>query len=95
MLDDFAASFSQADVVLLPDIYFVRDSEQARTEINALQLADKINANSGQAYYLGDFESIIQRLCDELNEGDMVVTMGAGNVWEVADELICRLRRNR
>jgi len=95
MLDDFAASFGQADIVLLPDIYFVRDSEQSRKEVNAGQLADKINARGGRADYLGDFESIIQQLCDELHEGDMVITMGAGNVWEVADELIRRLRRNR
>ena len=95
MLEDFAASFGQADIVLLPDIYFVRDSEQSRKEVNAGQLADKINARGGRAHYLGDFESIIQQLCDESDEGDMVITMGAGNVWEVADELIRRLRRNR
>ena len=93
-MDDFAASFSQADVVLLPDIYFVRDSEQSRHEVSARQLADKIKQNGGQAYYLGDFEHIIGRLAEDAKQGDLVVTMGAGNVWEVADGLIQRLREH-
>jgi UDP-N-acetylmuramate--alanine ligase len=95
MLDDFARSFSQADVVLLPDIYFVRDSEQSRHEVNAGQLAEKINRNGREALYLGDFEKILQHLCRHSAPGDLVVTMGAGDIWKVADELICRLGTNR
>lgn len=91
-LDDFAVSFGQADVVLLPDIYFVRDSEKSRRQVSAEQLAQKINLNGRRAEYLGEFSSIIDYLADEVQEDDLVVTMGAGDVWEVADGLICRLR---
>jgi len=94
MLEDFARSFSQADVVLLPDIYFVRDSEQLRHEVNAGQLAEKINGNGREALYLGDFEKILQHLCRHSEPGDVVVTMGAGDIWKVADELIRRLGTN-
>ena len=90
LLDDFAVSFGRADVVLLPDIYFVRDSEQCSREISAGKLAEKINISGGKAEYLKDFETIIDRLCADSRPGDLIVTMGAGNIWEVADELICR-----
>ncbi len=94
-LDEFALSFQQADVVLLPDIYFVRDSEKMRRIVNAEQLAERINDNHGYARYLGDFMQIIDVLVQEVAPGDMVLTMGAGDVWKVADEFICRLGNDR
>jgi len=93
-LEEFALSFRQANIVLLPDIYFVRDSEQSRHEVNARQLAERINRNGGQAKYLGDFPRILEELCGEVKAGDLVITMGAGNIWKLADEFICRLRGN-
>ena len=91
LLHEFAASFRHADVVLLPDIYFVRESEQQRKEINAEMLARLIDANGQKAYYLKDFDGIIDTLCRELQPNDLVVTMGAGDIWKLADELIRRL----
>lgn len=90
-LSEFASSFRWADIVLLPDIYFVRESEQLRREVNAGQLADRINENGGEARYMGEFDNIVNTLAREVQAGDVVVTMGAGDVWKVADELICRL----
>jgi len=90
-LSEFALSFGKADVVLLPDIYFVRDSETMRAEITAGRLAERIAAEGGRAKYLGDFESILEYLCGEVKSGDVVVTMGAGDVWKLADEFVCRL----
>jgi len=94
LLSEFASSFGGADVVLLPDIYFVRESEQLRREVNADQLAQQINANKGHAEYLGEFNRILDRLCTETQAGDVVVVMGAGDIWKLADELIYRLGRD-
>ena len=80
------------DQVLLPEIYFVRDSEQMKQQVSAWQLAEKIRQNGGSAQYLENFENILTYLTGKLTRGDMVVTMGAGDIWKVADELICRLR---
>ncbi len=91
-LDDFAASFEVADVVLLPDIYFVRDSEALKRQVNAQQLADKIRIHGKEARYLGAFPAIVDCLCNSVLDGDVIVTMGAGNVWEVADEFIRRFK---
>jgi UDP-N-acetylmuramate--alanine ligase len=90
-LSEFSLSFGKADVVLLPEIYFVRDSETMRAEIHAGRLAERIVAEGGRAEYLGDFEKILEYLHGEVRAGDVVVTMGAGDVWKLADELICRL----
>ncbi|MBN1846473.1 MAG: UDP-N-acetylmuramate--L-alanine ligase [Sedimentisphaerales bacterium] len=95
LLQEFAGSFAAADVVLLPDIYFVRDSETSRRQVNAAMLAERIAAQGQQALYLGDFSRIAEFLIASVQPGDVVVTMGAGDVWKLADELICRLGRDR
>jgi len=94
-LDEFAASFTLADKAIIPEIYFVRDSECSRSEVNAEILAERICAEGTDAEYVGSFEAICERLEKELSTGDLVVTMGAGDVWKVADEYIQRLGRNR
>ncbi len=92
LLDDFATSFRQADRIILPEIYFVRDSEKECREINAEALAEKIRENGGHCDFLSDFQQILDMLQRELCPGDIVVTMGAGDIWKIADELIYRLR---
>ena len=94
LLDDFAGSFGEADVVLLPDIYFVRDSEASRREITAAMLAERIALGHGRAYYLESFNRIVEHLVEQAKSGDVVITMGAGDIWKLADELIRRLRRD-
>jgi UDP-N-acetylmuramate--alanine ligase len=94
-LDEFAAAFASADKVIVPEIYFVRDSEASRNEVNAAMLADRIRAEGTEAAYIGAFDAICDHLESQLCAGDLVVTMGAGDVWKVADEYIQRLGRNR
>jgi len=94
-LDEFAGSFALADRAIIPEIYFVRDSEHSRSEVNAEILADRICAEGVEAEHIGTFEAVCDHLEKELRAGDLVVTMGAGDVWKVADEYIQRLRRNR
>ena len=94
-LDEFAASFTLADTAIIPEIYFVRDSELSRSEVNAEILADRIRAQGTDARYVASFETVCDHLERELRAGDLVVTMGAGDVWKVADEYIQRLGRHR
>ncbi len=94
LLDDFAESFALADVTIVPDIYFVRDSEQSRNEVNARVLVDRIQENGSDALFIDSFERIGEYLKDNVLPGDLVVTMGAGDVWKVADEFIQWLGRD-
>jgi UDP-N-acetylmuramate--alanine ligase len=88
LLKDFARSFGAADEVILPDIYFVRDSAREKDHISASDLAAQIRLNGGTAQYLQTFERIIHHLQEHLRDGDLLVTMGAGDVWEIANEIV-------
>ena len=92
LLEDFARSFEQADVVVVPEIYFVRDSEAERRRIHAADLVERIAACGGSAEHIASFDAIAQRLIAGVGPGDLLITMGAGDIWKLADELVRRLR---
>ena len=94
LLEEFAASFSDADMVLVPEIFSARDTEASRNAVNAGILADRIRGRGTEAQYLGTFGAVCDCLEQNVCPGDVVITMGAGDVWKVADEYIQRLRRN-
>ncbi len=87
LLEDFAASFAAADETVVPDIYFVRDSEDEKQRVSSGDLVDRIERNGQRARYIPDFPSIVEHLRHTLRGGDVMVTMGAGNVWEIGKEL--------
>ncbi len=91
LLNDFARSFGVADRLLVPDIYFVRDSEQMRDAVCSEDLVKRVHANGGDATYLPKLEDITQYIVDNIRSGDVVLTMGAGDVWKISDELVRRL----
>jgi len=88
LLNDFATAFKDADETIVPDIYFVRDSESERQAINSNDLVSRIEQNGQKATHLPTFAQILSHLKAELREGDVLVTMGAGNVWEIARDLV-------
>lgn len=88
LLEDFAASFAAADLTIVPDIYFVRDSESERHSVSSGDLVDRINKNGHQALHLPEFKEIVEHLRNNVAAGDLVVTMGAGNVWEIGRDLV-------
>ena len=92
LLDDFAQSFKLADVTIVPDIYFVRDSLESKKEINADILAGRIREQNSESVHIDGFGKICDYLQENVKPGELVVTMGAGDVWKVADEYIRRLR---
>jgi UDP-N-acetylmuramate--alanine ligase len=94
LLDDFAESFKLADVTIVPEIYFVRDSEASKKEVNSQILVEKIRANKSDAVFIDSFAGICDYLQKNVTAGDLVITMGAGDIWKVADEYIQRLREN-
>lgn len=90
LLEDFAASFAEADFVLVPDIYFVRDSQTERLKVSSQDLVERLKARGKEAVYLPSFEEISDCLLKVLKPGDVLLTMGAGNVDEVAREILQR-----
>jgi UDP-N-acetylmuramate--alanine ligase len=94
LLDDFAESFKLADITIVPEIYFVRDSLAEKKEINARMLVERMREGGTEALFIDSFEKICDYLKKKVSPGDLVVTMGAGDIWKVADEYIQWLREN-
>ena len=88
LMEQFAVSFSQADVVIVPDIYFVRDSQQERQAVTAADLVDRLITQGVRAEHMHPFDAIVDRLQNMARPGDLIVTMGAGNVWQIARQLL-------
>ena len=94
LLDDFTESFKLADLTIVPEIYFVRDSLESKTQINARILVEKIKAAGSEALFIDCFGAICDYIKSNARPGDVIVTMGAGDIWKVADEYIQWFRRN-
>lgn len=83
LLDEFATSFGHADVVIVPQIYFVRDSQVEKHKVSSADLVDRLRARGVRAMHLYPFEAIIEQLENLCRPGDLLVVMGAGPVWQV------------
>jgi UDP-N-acetylmuramate--alanine ligase len=82
-LNEFATSFEHADIVIVPHIYFVRDSEIEKHRVSSADLVDKLRAKGVRAMHLYPFEAIIEQLENLCRPGDLLVVMGAGPVWKI------------
>jgi UDP-N-acetylmuramate--alanine ligase len=87
-MNEFAASFSEADVVIVPHIFFSRDSEAERRAVTAGDLVDRLRGRDVHALHLYPFAAIVEYLRHSARPGDLIVTMGAGDVWKIARDLL-------
>ncbi len=88
LLEQFATSFSAADLVIVPHIYFVRDSEEDKRAVSAEDLVNKLTRRGVQALHIDAFDGITAWLSAHTHAGDLVVVMGAGPVWQVAHDFL-------
>lgn len=88
LLDQFAQSFGEADVVLVPPIYFVRDTEREKDLVSSEDLVAKLRDRGVEAHAFAGFEQIVERLSGTVRGGDVVVVMGAGPVWKIGRGLL-------
>ncbi len=62
LLEEFAQAFSQADIVIVPHIYFVRDSEIEKPKVSAADLVDRLREKGLRAMHLYPFDAIVEHL---------------------------------
>lgn len=87
---DFALCFNNADVLFILDIYAA--SESPIEGITAETLTDNIRQYGHKdVRYIGDIDIAAEVAVEEAREGDVVVTLGAGNVTRLSDEIIALL----
>lgn len=88
LLEEFGAAFTDADETIIPNIYFVRDSEEDKQAVHATDLVARIAGNGRKARHIAEFAEIVGVLKQELRPGDLMVTLGAGTIWEVGRDLV-------
>lgn len=85
--EEFSKAFSEADVIILTDIYSA--GESAIPEINGRELARLIAEEEKRSVeYFDSLDGIAEYLVEIVQPGDIVLTMGAGDVFKVGEELV-------
>jgi len=92
LMEDFAGSFNEVDEVIIPPVYAAREVAGPPHAQGSAELADRIHQRGQHARHLATLAEVTEHLMGNVEPGDLVLTMGAGDVWKVADELVTRIR---
>mgnify|MGYP001593762143 CR=1 FL=1 len=85
-LDQFGDSFHHVDRVLVLDIY--TSAREREASVTAEDLVTAINRASGNAQLTHTHADALKELLEHENEIDILITMGAGDVYKIADHLV-------
>ena len=85
-LDEFAQALSKADKVVLADIYAAREVDPG--DISSADIMEKIKELGTEAYYFPTFDEIENFLLKNCVTGDLLITMGAGDIVKVGESLL-------
>jgi UDP-N-acetylmuramate--alanine ligase len=92
LLDAFSTAFTDADEVVIADIFASRDTPEAMRATSAEALADAIERASGiPSIATGDADATTDYVADHVADGDAVLVMGAGKSYRIARGLAERL----
>ncbi len=91
LMDDFAMAFHEADAVFVLDIYSA--SEERLEGVSSEALVTRMRDFGHRSVtYVGGLEKGVRRVAEAARKGDLILTLGAGNVWQAADMLLGELR---
>jgi len=86
LLSEFSQSFADANKVIILDIY--GSAREVQGGVHSQELVDLINRyERGKADYIPTIEKVVEHLKSRIGPTDVVITMGAGNGWEVVEKL--------
>ncbi len=91
MLVELAESFRTSWVTYVCDIYAARDSREDQMSVSALDLVRQMNHIGLLGHYVPEFEDMEDIIVGEVIPDDVVLVMGAGNIWQVARNVIPRI----
>lgn len=86
LLNEFSNAFYDADDVIITDIYAAREKDTG--EISSKDLVDMIKNTSKNATYMKNFNEIQEYLKEKLQAGDLFLTIGAGDVYKIGEEIV-------
>jgi UDP-N-acetylmuramate--alanine ligase len=91
LFDEFVTAFYQADHLVVMDVYAA--GEDAIPGVSAADLAAGISGHGHRScVYAADRPTVLAHLREAVQPGDMVITLGAGNVWQVGEEFLTGLQ---
>ena len=92
LFDEFTTAFYRADVLILTDIYAA--SEQPIEGVSSETLLEAIKKHGQrQTHFHGDVSTLAESLTEIIRKGDLVLTLGAGNIVSVGEQLLALLKK--
>ncbi len=86
LMDEFVEALSHADKVVLADIYAARETDTLG--ISSDDIRKKLNDLGKEAWYFPTFDEIENFLLENCSSGDLIITMGAGDVVKIGEHLL-------
>ena len=86
LMDEFAEALAMSDKVVLANIYAARETDTLG--ISSADLQKKIQALGKEVYYFPSFDEIESFLLENCAKGDLLITMGAGDVVKIGENLL-------
>ena len=87
LFDDFVTSFEETDRLVLTEVYSAGEEPIAGTSGESLYQAIKRRGHL-DVEYVADKEEMLKRLLPKLRPGDIVLTLGAGDIYKVGEKLV-------
>ena len=91
LLDEFFTSFNQADMVIIMDIYAAGEQPIPGVSGRAIYEGVKRHGHKDAAFF-ADRDAVADHLAGMLRKGDVLITLGAGDVWKVGETLLEKLK---
>ncbi|MDD2217316.1 MAG: UDP-N-acetylmuramate--L-alanine ligase [Eubacteriales bacterium] len=88
LFDEFAGAFQQADKVVISEIYAAREKNIYKISSKELVQEIKKKSPSKEAYYFKSFDDIADFVYNNAEPGDLVLTMGAGDIYKVGEMIL-------
>lgn len=86
LFDEFGESFGDADEIIIADIFAARETDDG--SISAEMLAERVAQAGKSARYVGNFDAIRSYLEEHCKAGDLLMTVGAGDVFKIGEAFL-------
>jgi len=88
IMHDLPNSFDEVDKLIIPNIYAARDTEETKSKIDAEKLVEMIRKKHPDVTWGKDFDTTFDIIKNEVKSGDLLLIMGAGDVYEIGDRFL-------
>ncbi|MDO4710958.1 MAG: UDP-N-acetylmuramate--L-alanine ligase [Peptostreptococcaceae bacterium] len=83
LMDQFVESFDDTDILILTDVYPSREIDTGY--VHSTDLFEKLHHRKDQVYYIGEKNDVIDFLRKNVQDNDIILTMGAGDIYKVSE----------